>query len=330
MATLGSTVTTGAWPPLRLADWKPTLETLHRYTQIAGKIRLALAPPLNHWWHVTMYVSPRGLTTGAIPYGEGSFEILFDFVDHDFVVTCSNGPRKKLPLLVRRSVADFYSDTMALLHVLGIDVHIWPRPSEIANDALPLDADELHATYEPEAVERFFRVLGHVDRILKTFASRFQGKQSPVHFFWGGFDLASTRFSGRRAPPRPEADRITREGYSHEVASFGFWPGSDGITDAALYSYAAPEPRGFDRAPIPAPARYDRALRLFALPYDEVRASDDPAKAIVGFYQAVYEAAATLGRWDRAALDREPVAVAVPDAELSTGAGEHPPAQPSP
>ncbi len=320
----------GAWPALRFADWKPTLETLHRYTQVVGKIRLALAPPLNHWWHVTMYVAPLGLTTSAIPYGEGSFEILFDLVDHDLVVTTSDGRRKKLPLLAARSVADFYEDTMALLHALGIEVHIWPTPVEIPKDALPLDADELHATYEPEPVGRFFRVLGHADRILKTFASRFQGKQSPVHFFWGGFDLASTRFSGRRAPPRPDADKITREGYSHEVASFGFWPGWDGVTDAAFYSYAAPEPHGFDRAPIPAPARYDPTLKNFLLPYEEIRANDDPADAILGFYEAVYEAAATLGGWDRAALERKPVPVAVPDADLSKGAREHPPEQPAP
>jgi len=311
------------WPALPLAAWGPTCETLHRYAQIAGKIRLALSPPLNHWWQVPLYVTPSGLTTGTIPAAGRFFEIAFDLVAHDLVVTTSDGARKALPLFPR-SVAHFYTEVMALLRSLGIPVHIWTTPVELQQDAIPFEMDELHADYDPVFATRFLRALQRADSALRSFAPRFQGKHSPVHFFWGSFDLAYTRFSGRRAPPRPGADRITREAYSHEVASFGFWPGSEGLTDAAFYAYAAPEPAGFKDAALPL-GRYDGTLNEFLLPYEEVRRARSPQDAVLAFFQSAYGAAADLGHWDRFALDRMPVI----DGCART-AGEHRPEQPTP
>jgi hypothetical protein len=311
------------WPSLRLADWKPTCETLHRYAQIVGKIRLGLAPPLNHWWHVPLYVTPRGLATSAIPYRGGSFELAFDLVAHDLVIATSAGDEKRLPLLPR-SVAAFHAEVLALLRALGIEVHVWRMPVEIP-DPIPFDEDERHASYDPAHAARFFRVLSSAAAVLEEFAGGFVGKQSPVHFFWGSFDLALTRFSGRRAPPRAGADRITLEAYSHEVMSVGFWPGTDGVIDAAFYAYAAPEPAGYREAPIPPPGRWDAKLSEFVLPYDDVRKAPSPRDEILAFCEAAYDAAADLGGWDRAALERAPRA-----APPGPGAGAHAPEQPTP
>ena len=301
-----------AWPPLPLDAWLPTYQTLHRWLQVVGKVRLALAPPQNHWWHVPLYVTPRGLTTSSIPYRERSFEMAFDFLDHALVVATSEGRREVLPLRPR-SVAAFYREVMALLGALGIDVHVWTTPVEIPGEPLPFDRDEQHAAYDAAWATRCFRVLQQADHALKAFASSFQGKQSPVHFFWGSFDLACTRFSGRLAPARPGADAVTREAYSHEVASFGFWPGTEGTSDAAFYAYAAPEPDGEKEVALPPPARYDRLLNEFLLPYEEVRRSRAPRELVLAFYQAAYEATAELGRWDRAALERAPAPLARAD-----------------
>ena len=311
------------WPPLRLADWKPTCETLHRYAQIVGKIRLGLAPPLNHWWHVPLYVSARGLTTSAIPWRDGSFEIAFDLLAHELGVTTSAGDRVRLPL-GPRSVAAFHAEVLAMLASLGIEVHVWRMPVEIP-DPIPFDEDEVHRSYDPASATRFFRVLSSAAAVLEGFAGRFVGKQSRVHFFWGSFDLALTRFSGRRAPPRPGADRVTAEAYSHEVMSVGFWPGTEGVTDAAFYAYAAPEPPGFRDAPVPPPGRWHATLSEFVLPYADVRALPSPRAAILAFCQAAYEAAAELGHWDRAALDRAPL-----PAPSGPGVLAHAPEQPTP
>ncbi len=311
------------WPPLRLSDWKPTCETLHRYSQVIGKIRLGLAPPLNHWWHVPLYVSARGLTTSAIPYRGRSFELELDLVGHALVVTTSAGDEKRLPL-VPRSVRAFHSEVLALLSSLGIEVHVWRIPVEIP-DPIPFDEDEVHASYDPAAANRFFRVLSSAAAVLEEFAGRFVGKQSRVHFFWGSFDLALTRFSGRRAPPRPGADRITEEAYSHEVMSVGFWPGSEGVSDAAFYAYAAPAPPGFSDAAVWRPARWDAKLSEFVLPYEAVREAPSPRDEILAFCEAAYDAAADLGGWDRDALERAPRA-----AWSGPGALAHEAEQPTP
>ena len=306
------------WPSLRLADWKPTCETLHRYSQILGKIRLALAPPLNHWWHVPLYVSPRGLTTSRMPYRDGALELALDLVTHDVVVTTSGGDEKRMPLLPR-SVAAFHAELMELLGALGVDVHVWRMPVEIP-DPIPFDEDVMHASYDPEYASRFFRVLSGAASALEEFAGRFVGKQSRVHFFWGSFDLALTRFSGRRAPPRPGADRITAEAYSHEVMSVGFWPGTEGVTDAAFYAYAAPEPPGFRGAAVPPPASWHATLSEFVLPYAAVREAPSPREAILAFCEATYDAAADLGGWDCDALERAPRAAGRGPGALAHGA----------
>jgi len=291
-----------AWPSLPLSQWKDTCDTLHLWTQMAGKVKLALAPPLNHWWQVTLRVCARGLTTSAIPYRGGAVEILFDLVDHVLSVETSDGEMATMPL-EPRSVASFYADFMALLRSLNVEVRIWRMPVEIP-DAIPFDQDHVHASYDPVWAHRFWRVLLQADSALREFAGRFQGKQSPVHFFWGSFDLASSRFSGRRAPPHPAADPITREAYSHEVMSFGFWPGGGPFDDAAFYAYAAPEPDGFAQAPFVPEARYLPAAHELVLPYETVRQAEDPREVILDFFQGVYDAGAILGRWDRDALDR--------------------------
>jgi len=291
------------WPSLPLESWKDTCATLHMWTQIVGKVRLALTPLVNHWWNVPLYVSSRGLTTSAIPYRSAAFEIWFDFIDHQLVLQTSDGSRKTLPL-APRSVADFYQEFTRMLLSSGIEVKVWRMPVEIPNP-IPFDEDQVHASYDREAVQKFWRILLSVQCVFDDFRSRFIGKCSPVHFFWGSFDLAVTRFSGRRAPARPGADSITLEAYSHEVSSVGFWPGSGTITDAAFYSYAAPEPEGLRNASVrPAAAHYDTQLSEFILMYDEVRSAASPGAALLDFCQSTYEAEATLAKWDRDALEK--------------------------
>jgi hypothetical protein len=277
------------------------------WTQMAGKIRLALSPDINHCWGVALYVNSRGLTTSAIPYGDASFEMQFDFIDHQLIVTKNDGATRTIEL-GPKSVADFYAELKAILESLGIDVKIWPMPVEIANP-IRFDQDHIHASYDREYVSRFWRVLISADEVLKEFRADFIGKASPVHFFWGSFDLAATRFSGRRAPERPGADKVTKEAYSHEVISVGFWPGNGEGTDAAFYAYAAPEPAGFSTAKIiPTAASYNTKMSEYFLPYEEVRKSASPRQALLDFAESTYVAGATLGNWDRAALERTPVA----------------------
>ncbi len=296
------------WPDLPLSAWSETCDTLHRWTQIAGKVRLKLTPLVNHWWNVTLYVTSRGLTTSPIPHGTRTFDIVFDFVDHRLLIETNDGGTETLPLRPM-SVAEFYSEFMSRLRRLGIDVHIWTTPSEIEN-AVPFEQDRTHAQYDPVFAQRFWRALLQADRVMKAFRARFIGKVSPVHFFWGSFDLAVTRFSGRVAPPltgtSPNvAAWVMREAYSHEVSSCGFWPGNGGYGRAAFYVYAYPEPPGYGDARLrTAEAFYDRGLGQFILPYDAVRESRDPDALLLGFLQETYEAAADRARWDRQALER--------------------------
>ncbi len=291
------------WPPLPLEAWKDTCATLHMWTQIVGKVRLALTPKVNHWWNVPLYVSSRGLTTSLIPYGEHVFEIEFDFLDHKLCLRLSNGITRELSL-APRSVADFYRKFMDMLRAAGIQVEIWKMPVEIP-DPIAFDQDHIHASYDREFAQRFWRVLVSADEVLKEFRSRFIGKASPVHFFWGSFDLAVTRFSGRRAPEREGADSITREAYSHEVISAGFWPGGGEVKDAAFYCYAAPEPSGFAQRPVrPQAAFYHPNLKEFLLMYDAVRGAASPSNTLLEFLESTYEAGADLGKWDRLALER--------------------------
>ena len=290
------------WPSLPVADWKETYDTLHMWTQIVGKVRLELAPHLNHWWEVALYVTPRGLTTSPIPFDARSFEIAFDFVDHGLTIETDDGRRRAMAL-APRSVADFHQELMELLSALGIEVEIDLEPKEIP-DPIPFDQDRAHASYDEASVRQWFRLLRHTDRLLKEFRSGFLGKCSPVHFFWGSFDLCVTRFSGRLAPPRPDADHITRLAYSHEVSSVGFWPGSGNVTEPAFYAYAAPAPAGFAEARArPGKAFYNPSTQGFILLAEEVRRAEDPDAAVLEFCQSTYEAAADLGRWDRAALE---------------------------
>jgi hypothetical protein len=273
------------------------------WTQIVGKTRLALAPLVNHWWNVPFYVSSHGLTTSAIPCAWRTFEVEFDFLSHVLEIRTSDGAIRTLAL-APRSVADFYAEYMSTLRELGIGATIWPRPVEVP-DPIAFGIDRTHASYDADAAFRFWRVLAQADRVFKQFHSRFLGKSSPVHFFWGSFDLAVSRFSGRTAPPRPDADAITREAYSHEVISAGFWPGSGAVQEAAFYVYASPEPKGFPAAAVhPEGAYYHREMGEFILPYDAVRSAPSPDDALLDFLQSAYSAAADLGRWDRAALER--------------------------
>jgi hypothetical protein len=291
------------WPGLPLDSWKDTYATLHMWTQMVGKVRLALTPLVNHWWNVPLYVTARGLTTSRIAYGQKAFELWFDFRRHQLVLETSDGILKTLPLSAR-SVADFYQEFMATLRSAGIEVKIRRMPVEIP-DPIPFDQDRVHASYDPKSVEKFWRILLSVDSVFNQFRSGFIGKCSPVHFFWGSFDLAVTRFSGRRAPERPGADPITREAYSHEVSSVGFWPGGGDVKDAAFYSYMAPEPQGFKDAPVqPNAARYEKQLGEFLLMYEEVRKAESPTTTLLEFCQSTYEAGARLGNWDREALER--------------------------
>jgi len=290
-----------SWPPLPIDAWEPTRATLHMWTQIAGKIRLALSPHVNHWWEVPLYVSARGLNTSAIPYADHAFELEFDFTDHQLVIRQTGQPAR-IVRLYPRPVADFYAEIMATLRAAGIEVTIWPKPVEIA-DPIPFPQDTQHVAYDTESVSRFHRILLQADAILKEFRGRFVGKASPVHFFWGSFDLAATRFSGRRAPAREGADRITQEAYSHECCSAGFWPGVAGISGPAFYSYTAPEPEGYASYPVlPGAAFYHPTLHEFILNYDDLRQSASPRAALLDFLQSTYEAGATLGHWDRASL----------------------------
>jgi hypothetical protein len=291
------------WPTLPLDSWEDTYTTLHMWTQIVGKVRLRLTPLMNHWWNVPLYVTARGLTTSRIPYGQRAFELWFDFIRHQLVLETSDAIRKTLPL-APRSVAEFYAEFMGMLRSAGIEVKIWRMPVEIPNP-IPFDQDHAHRSYDPAAVEKFWRILLSVDSVFSQFRSGFIGKCSPVHFFWGSFDLAVTRFSGRRAPERPGVDAMMREAYSHEVSSVGFWPGSGEVKDAAFYSYTVPEPQGFKDAPIrPNAAHYEKPLGEFLLMYEDVRKAESPTAALLEFCQSTYEAGAILGNWDREALER--------------------------
>ena len=293
-----------AWPELKWSEWQPTADTLHMWTQIVGKTRLALSPLQAHWWNVPLYVSARGLNTSAMPYGRELLEVEFDFVSHDLRLRLSSGASLSLPLRAQ-SVADFFAEYRRALGVLGVAVHIHPTPVELKTP-IPFAEDREHAAYDPDYAHRFWRVLVHADQIFQQFSSRFLGKVSPVHFFWGSFDLAVTRFSGRPAPPREGADPVTREAYSHEVISAGFWPGNGGFGAAAFYCYAAPSPASLDAASIePAAARYDDALGEFIFRYDDLRSEPSPDEALLAFLQSSYEAAAHLAKWDRASLERQ-------------------------
>jgi len=291
-----------AWPELRLEAWKDTYATLHMWTQIVGKVRLALSPRINHWWEVPLYVNAVGLTTSAIPYKQLVFEIQFNFLEHNLTIAVCDGQQRVLQLRPQ-SVAAFYAEFMSALHSLGIDVHIWPMPVEVPNP-IRFDRDTEHASYDPEYAQRFWRILTLVDPVFKEFRGRFVGKHSPIHFFWGSFDLASTRFSGRRAPERKDADPITREAYSHEVISAGFWPGGGDVKGAAFYTYAAPEAAGFKTAQVRPEKAFYSPLGEFLLMYDDVRQSTEPEKLLMEFLQSTYEAGANLGNWPRAELER--------------------------
>jgi hypothetical protein len=292
-----------AWPELPLAAWKDTYATLHMWTQIVGKVRLALSPNINHWWGTALYVTARGLTTSAIPYAKGIFEIRFDFIAHALQIETSLGESRSFRL-VPRTVADFYKEFRGAIESLGIEVKIWGMPVEVPRP-VRFELDKEHASYDSEYAYRFWRVLASVNPVFQRFRAGFIGKVSPVHFFWGSFDLAVTRFSGRRAPERPGADLITKAGYSHELISVGFWPG-DGevIKDAAFYAYSAPELAGFkDSTVLPAKAFYSREKSEFFLMYDDVRSSESPEQSLLDFCQSTYDAGANLAHWDRAELE---------------------------
>jgi Family of unknown function (DUF5996) len=296
-------MTSTAWPSLQWTDWQKTADTLHMWTQIVGKTRLALSPLQAHWWNVPLYVSARGLNTSAMPYGSEFLEITFDFVSHELKFATSTGASLSTPLRAQ-SVADFYREYQRSLAALGVSVNIHPVPVELQHP-IPFLEDVEHASYDPEAAHRFWRVLMSADKIFQEFSSRFLGKVSPVHFFWGSFDLAVTRFSGRPAPPRAGADAITREAYSREVISAGFWPGNGGFGEAAFYCYAAPAPQGFESAPCqPAKADYNKTLGEFILLYEDLRQDPSPDEALLAFLQSTYEAGATRAQWDRSLLER--------------------------
>lgn len=296
------------WPSLPLEAWQETYATLHMWTQIVGKIRMAQAPLINHWWGMTLYVTARGLTTSPMPDGPRTFQIDFDFLAHELQIEVSDGSRRQIALRPC-TVADFYAETMDTLHSLDIDVPIWTMPVEVPNP-IPFEHDTTHHSYDPENAQRFWRILTQAERVFTEFRSGFLGKVSPPHFFWGSFDLAVTRFSGRIAPPHPPTpgvpDRITREAYSHEVSSAGFWPGA-GLGYPAFYAYAYPAPKGFGEHPIqPAEAFYNSDMGEFLLPYEAVRSAPSPDALLLAFLKSTYEAAADLAKWDRAALERPP------------------------
>lgn len=292
------------WPALVWEEWKETATTLHMWMQIVGKTRLALTPLVNHWWNVPLYVTARGLSTGSIPYHDKLFDIEFDFIDHRLLIRMSSGESNFIELRPQ-SVAVFYAEYWNLLRSLDIEVEINPKPVEVS-DPIPFAEDQQHASYDKESAYRFWCILQRADTLFKRFRGSFLGKCSPVHFFWGSFDLTVTRFSGRLAPPRPGADAITREAYSHEVISAGFWPGNGGFGDPAFYCYAAPEPAGLDKKQVlPAKAFYSPDLKEFLLRYEDVRKADSPDDAVLQFLQSSYEAAANLAAWDRPSLERQ-------------------------
>jgi hypothetical protein len=292
---------TGVWPKLDWEQWKDTQATLHMWTQIVGKTRLALTPLQNHWWNVPLYVSARGLTTSAIPWRGSDIEIEFDFYSHVLEIRRTGEQNVVLPLH-ELSVAEFYAEYIEVLDELGIAAKIWPMPVEVA-DPMRFDRDTVHTPYDADAVERFHQVLMRIDAVLKRFSTGFQGKISPVHFFWGSFDLCVTRFSGRKASGPPRADKMQQEAYSHEVISAGFWPGNGGYGKAAFYCYAAPVPEGLAAKPVQ-PGAWDSALGEFLLSYDDVRNSPDPDATLLSFLEATYAACAEAAHWDRAALER--------------------------
>ena len=303
-----TTKATEDWPALPLEAWADTYATLHLWVQIAGKVRLRQTPWINHSWHATFYVTPTGIASSPIPHGSRTFEIAFDFMHHELSVACSDGGRAAFAL-EPQTVAVFYRRLMETMDSLDLHVQIYKRPNEIA-EAIPFDEDETHRAYDREYANRFWRVLVQADRVLKSFRAGYLGKSSPVHLFWGGLDLAVTRFSGRPAPPHPGGipnlpDWVTREAYSHEVSSCGFWAGGGPVPYAAFYAYAYPEPHGFAQAAVqPRGAFYSTDLREFLLPYDVVRESPTPDDTLRAFLQSTYEAAADLGKWDRGALER--------------------------
>jgi hypothetical protein len=297
-----------AWPSLRYEEWKDTYATLHLWTQIAGKYRLILSPWLNHSWHATFYLTSRGITSSPIPYRSIQFQLDFDFLSHRFLILASDGSMEMIELRPR-SVADFYREVLAKMNNLGIDTRIHGAPNEVAVP-IPFDQDEKHASYDPDYASRWWRIQLSIDRVFKEFRAQFIGKCSPVHLFWGAFDLAVTRFSGRTAPEHPGnvphlPDRVAKEAYSHEVSSAGFWPGSEQAPQAYFYSYAYPEPAAMKEAPIqPGEAFYSPDLREFLLPYEAVRNSSSPEETLLRFLQTTYDAAAETGQWDRGALEK--------------------------
>jgi hypothetical protein len=301
MSTLNPT-SDGVWPALPYEAWKDTYATLHRWLQVVGKVALARAPPVNHSWSIAMEVTPRGLSTRTLPHGNRSFGIEFDFVEHQLVIRASDGATRTLPLRPQ-TVADFYHELMATLDGMGLPVKIWPIPVEIASP-VRFDLDTSHQSYDPGSANRCWRIFSQVARVFSLSRCEFLGKCSPVHFFWGSFDLAVTRFSGRPSPPR-EGPAFMREAYSHEVISHGFWPGGGAFLEPAFYCYAAPEPEGLKEALVqPGAAYYDRGLGEFLLPYEAVRQATSPDDAILAFVGSTYDRAATLAGWDRKALDR--------------------------
>ncbi len=292
------------WPALPYEEWRSTCQTLHMWTQIVGKVRMKLFPFLNHWWHVTLYVTPRGLTTSAIPYHGSTFDVTFDFIEHSLFVHTSEGTTKALPL-IPRSVAAFYREFMACLQALGVQVTINTLPCEVQNP-IRFDEDEIHASYDPVYAQRFWRVLVQIDTAMQRYRAPFLGKSSPVHFFWGSFDLAFALFSGRRAPERPGADHMMREAMSHEEISHGFWPGNDQFPKPAFYSYTSPMPAGLPAASLrPERAFYSNEMGEFLVLYEDVRTASSPEQALLEFFQSTYEAGATLAHWDREALERK-------------------------
>ena len=301
-------MTIDSWPELPLAEWKDTLATVHMWTQVVGKIRLKLTPLVNHWWNVPLYVTARGLTTSAMPYNDRILQINFDFIDHLLVIETTDGSTKTIDLRPC-SVAEFYLETMAALESLKMPVTIWTTPVEVP-DRTPFEEDQKHATYDPEYVQRCWRILVQTNRVLTKFRSRFIGKVSPVHFFWGAFDMAVTRFSGRPAPLHPGVPNcglfVMQEAYSHEVSSCGFWPGGGLVEEPAFYAYAYPEPEGFKDYRIQPPeAFYNKGISEFLLPYDVVHTSNSHDDVLLNFLQSTYEAAATCANWDRRALERK-------------------------
>ena len=305
---MGVPVSTSGWPSLRVDDWTPTRDTLHMWAQIVGKIRMAHMPLVNHWWQVTLYVSPRGLTTGAIPYGTAVFDMEFDFVNHALVIRHSDGSERSV-LLQAKPVAQFYEETLFALDSLGISTRIVARPNEVVH-AVAFAEDYQHAEYDSDAARTFWQQLVQADRVIGEFRASFVGKVSPVHFFWGSFDLACTRFSGRPAPKHAGGapncpDWVMVEGYSRELSSCGFWPG--GGEEGAFYAYAYPEPEGFGGYPVqPDAAFYSEEHRQFLLPYEAVRTAHNPDQALSQFLHSTYAAAAELGDWDRTALEDDP------------------------